>query len=283
MTNVNPLDRINDYIKSSTGIFDFSNTFNMPNSVFSMPFGFSTASMDMFSMSSMPMFQNSYLPNSAFMMSQIPVFNGFMNNSWNTFMPFGFGMQNFNMSNNINNNSKTGSYSYDESTVNKLESKWKPYTDKHGLGHDFFQKVVGIANKVKCNPNSLLCLINSESSFKYKQKSGLYGNIYKDLTNVSWQQQLDMLADSLIEKRNKYYGNRSISDGELYAMNFLPARIKGAMADSKHILTKSGEKFYSSNAALDKEKKGYITIEDMAQRIRDKDIDNERKARGKKA
>ena len=183
---------------------------------------------------------------------------------------------------------------YTEDAVNKLEAKWKPVTRlQKGITHKFIQGVVAIAKKIRCNPDSLMCIINSESAFKAAQPTGLMGFVKSTRADVlgitdgtmertSPEGQLKWMEKLLIESKKlalgKGWQNKDLSDGLLYSIVFVPGYVKDALNDKNQILVsadssnKTKRKYYNNkiNRCLDKENKGYITINDMTQRIRDK-------------
>lgn len=182
---------------------------------------------------------------------------------------------------------------YTEEGVRSLEKEWGNLARKSkGFDHKFYQGVVAIAKEVMCDPDHLMSLINAESSFNPKHKTGLFGfvGITRDKYNfqpskLTPNQQLPYIRKCLVEGKEMAYGensNHALSPGELYSIIFVPGYLRGALKDPKHILVSKRSsnpqkrKFYNNpvNINLDKQKKGYITIADMAKRIEEKNAYN---------
>ncbi len=166
-------------------------------------------------------------------------------------------------------------------TAIELKNKWSKINPN--LSQQFFNKVVEISNKLNCNPNDLLALMNSESGLnstavnKKSNATGLIqfmpstadnlGTSCAALKSMSPEEQLVYVEKYLISaKKIAGLGNRQIGPGTLYALVFLPANA------NKDILTRSGEEFYSWNPALDLDGDGKISKADLAKRVEEHNI-----------
>lgn len=174
---------------------------------------------------------------------------------------------------------------YTAQGVRSLEREWSNLAPvRKGFTHEFYQGIVNIAKEVHCDPDNLMSILNSESSFEPNIPTGLMGfiestreNYNIDPTTMTPVQQLPYIRKCIVEGKQMVYGkkgsNKDLSPGELYSLVYLPGRLRTALATTEHILTRKNEKahpeFYRDNAPLDKDGKGYITVENMAQRIED--------------
>ena len=128
--------------------------------------------------------------------------------------------------------------------------------------------------------SKLMGVMNSESGINHKavnkkgNATGLIqfmpntakglGTTIDKLKAMSAVDQLDYVEKYL--KRQKqaagFAENYQLSAGELYALVFLPARAK------RSILTTQGEKYYSWNKGLDRNKDGKITKTELDTRVK---------------
>ena len=249
----------------------FAPTFSMPMfSPFSMMGNYSMPSMlmggNIFSMAAYNMPMASINPmmgcGMSTLLNEINLLNQYMNN-------FGSLLT-----------SKTGNAEVDNSPIN----------DTGKLDKDFLKKTKKIAKNLNCDYKDLLALINSESSFDPKAKSGSFVGLIqfgdsaieelrtncgcKGLTkdkilNMSRMQQLDLVEKLLMYyKQRKFAPNARLSAGDLYAMILAPSRA------NREVLYTKGEKGYNSvNAKMDYNKDGKITKSEMSRRIREKSVD----------
>lgn len=197
-------------------------------------------------------------------------------------------IQNYNLSNSYVGT--PANYTYD---AGELHAKWKEKWTKdfHGEakannkiaslgGSAFFNKVCDIANRLNCDPNALMGLMNSESGIRADIQNaagskavGLIqfmpstakalGTTTEELKSMSAVEQLDYV-EKYINYAKKIGGidsSKQLDAGTLYTLVFLPAY------SNRNILTSQGEKFYSANKGLDVNKDGQITKADMANRI----------------
>ena len=166
--------------------------------------------------------------------------------------------------------------SYD---AKELKAKWaakKPHlTDK------FYEKVVKIAKKLNCNPNSLMALMNAESGISPTAKNsessatGLIqfiestakdlGTTTEKLGKMSAEKQLKYV-EKYLTKNKKEAGisdTQFVDAGTLYALVFLPGRA------NREFVTDQSERYYSAgeNESLDLNKDGYIAKTELAQRL----------------
>lgn len=250
------------------GGFNFTPTFFMPTyntSVFT-PYSIPSANMS-FQNLSMPAMNNTFdwsSVNTGNLWSSLPMGDSF---SFST-----------TASSKTYSDSDTSNFSYD---AEALKNKWQK-KNSH-LTQAFFNKVVQVAKRVNCDPNDLMCLMNSESGLKttaVNKGSGATGLIQfipstarslgtscSALKSMSPEEQMVYVEKCIMNsKQAAKLGNQKIGPGTLYALIFLPSRA------GRDILTTSGEKFYSSNKGLDIDKDGKISKADLAKRIRSCDV-----------
>ena len=171
--------------------------------------------------------------------------------------------------------------SYFDYNVDNLKNKWSD--KKPELTDNFYQKVVDIAQKIQCDPNDLMAVMNAESGLKAdavnkaSNATGLIqfmpatarelGTTVDELRNMSALEQLDYVEKYLSNAKNIRFGkNEKLDAGELYALTYLPARA------NRSVLAKSHEKYYTWNRGLDLNGDGKITKAELAQRVQDKQV-----------
>lgn len=167
---------------------------------------------------------------------------------------------------------------YDEAAVSALEQRWASKASKNGLDHQFFVKVTAIAKDLKCDPNALLAVMNSESGINASARNphggatGLIqfmpstakalGTTTEALSKMSATDQLDYVAKFFkMNMKTFKMGDGPMSAADLYSLIFLPARA------NRDVLTSKGENFYNANAGLDMDGDGQITKADLNRRI----------------
>lgn len=167
---------------------------------------------------------------------------------------------------------------YDEAAVAALEQRWASKASKYGLDHKFFAKVTAISKDLKCDPNALLAVMNSECGLNPAARNsnggatGLIqfmpatakalGTTTDALRNMSAYDQLDYVAKFFkMNMKTFKMGDGPMSAADLYSLIFLPARA------NREVLTSKGENFYSANAGLDMDGDGKITKSDLNKRI----------------
>ena len=168
------------------------------------------------------------------------------------------------------NNSEVISYD-----ISDLKNKW---SKKKNLPDAFYQKVISISKKIKCNPDDLMGVMWVESAHTFSPSarnkgSGatgliqfmpstakILGTTVNDLRKMTSVQQLEYVEKCLVmsKKLAGYNDDAQIDRGTLYSLVFLPARSK------RQVLTSVGEKYYSQNKVLDSNKDGSITKQDLA-------------------
>lgn len=263
---------------NSWGGFGFMSTFNNWNSMPSFNIWNSTSY-------SMPSFSTPVYNTSVFnAFSSLPMnntinwnFAGVSNQFWNystgdTYTP---------TTNNITRNYSDSDTTKFSGTAEELKNKWSKVNPN--LSQGFFNKVVEISNRLNCNPNDLLAVMNSESGLKStavnkksnatgliqfmpKTATGL-GTSVTALKSMSPEEQLVYVEKYLTNaKKSAKLGNQQIGPGTLYALVFLPANA------NKDILTQSGEEFYSWNPALDLDGDGKISKADLAKRVQNHNV-----------
>lgn len=245
------------------GGFNFTPTFFTPN--------FSTSVFTPYSMPLMNMsFQNFSMPamNSTFDWGSV---GG--GSAWSSFS-LGDSFTSSTVSKGKYSDTDTSNFSYD---AEALKNKW--HSKKPHLSQEFYNKVVAVAKRVNCDPNDLMCLMNSESGLKttaVNKSSGATGLIQfmpktakglgtscAALKSMSPEEQMVYVEKCIVNsKKMAGLGNQKIGAGTLYALIFLPARA------NRDIVTSSGEAYYTHNKGLDMDKDGKISKADLAKRIR---------------
>lgn len=165
--------------------------------------------------------------------------------------------------------------SYD---AQELKDTWK--NKKPHLTNEFYNKIVEISKRLKCDPAELMGVMNSESGLihtavnKKSDATGLIqfmpataknlGTTVNKLKSMSAVEQLDYVEKYLkIQKKAAGFNDGDqLSAGELYALVFLPARAKNS------VLTTQGETYYSWNKGLDRNRDGKITKHELDTRVR---------------
>ena len=145
--------------------------------------------------------------------------------------------------------SDSGTYAYDQATVDKLVNKYSGALAHVGDKQAFVRKLVGIANKYNADPNAMLVMMFSEGGLNPTAAGGIFGLVQDTANryginmnafrNKSAIAQLDDYERILADQVKMAFGKNlpsKISGGILYAMNFTPAYVKEAMSDPKHIL-----------------------------------------------
>ncbi len=167
---------------------------------------------------------------------------------------------------------------YSEEAVNAVEKRWASKAKKYGLDHKFFAKVVAISKDLKCDPNELLGVMNSECGLNASARNsnggatGLIqfmprtakalGTSTDKLAKMSAYDQLDYVAKFYKMNKKAYkMGDGPMSAGDLYSLVFLPGRA------NREVLTSSGELYYRANAGLDMDGDGKITKADLNRRV----------------
>lgn len=158
----------------------------------------------------------------------------------------------------------TGTYTYDQATVDKLVNKYNKALSHVGDKQAFVQKLVGIANKYNADPDAMLVMMYSEGGLNPSSAGGLFGLVQSTATNYgidinafrnkSAIAQLDDYERILADQVKMAFGKdkpSKISGAILYAMNFTPAYVKDAINDPNHILvsansTDSAKRYYFS-------------------------------------
>lgn len=153
--------------------------------------------------------------------------------------------------------SNTGTYTYNQKTVDKLINKYSGALTHVGDKQAFVRKLVSIANKYNADATAMLVMMYSEGGLKPNSKGGIFGLIQSTANaygidmnafrNKSAIAQLDDYERILADQIKMSFGKNppsKISGAILYAMNFTPAYVKDAMNDPNHILVSAN----SSNA-----------------------------------
>lgn len=168
----------------------------------------------------------------------------------------------------------TSNFNYDAKALKSKWSKKAPW-----LSDAFYSKTVAISQRLGCDPNALMAVMNSESGLKSTagNKNGgatgliqfmpstakALGTSTSALRNMSAEQQL-VYVEKCIAGTKKMAGFKSsdkLDSGTLYSLVFLPAFAK------REVLTSKGSKYYSANAGLDMNGDGQITKSDLRKRL----------------
>lgn len=167
---------------------------------------------------------------------------------------------------------------YSKEAVNAVEQRWASKAKKYGLDHKFFAKVVAISKDLKCDPNELLGVMNSECGLNASARNSnggatgliqfmprtakILGTSTDKLSKMSAYDQLDYVAKFFkMNKKTYKMGDGPMSAGDLYSLVFLPGRA------NREVLTSSGELYYRANAGLDMDGDGKITKADLNRRV----------------
>lgn len=152
------------------------------------------------------------------------------------------------------------------------------------ISAEVVNKIKDIAERLNCNPQDLMAIINSESGFNPQAKnkrSGATGLIQfmpktaewlgtsiEELSQMSAIEQLDFVEKYLkIIKQSVFPKDHKLTGAELYALIYLP---KHAAKDN---LAYEGTAYYNQNRGLDKDNDGIISKKDLAMVIKSKSID----------
>ena len=168
--------------------------------------------------------------------------------------------------------------SYD---AKKLKNKWSKKQPQ--LTDQFYSRVVEISQKIKCDPEHLMAIMNletrrtfspSERNNKSSTKAtGLIqftrktaptlGTTIDELAKMTAIEQLDYVEKYLVrcKKSAGYKDDEVLTSGDLYALIFQPANAK------KDYLAKAGTKAYSDNKLLDVNNDKFITKNDLSEAL----------------
>ncbi len=193
------------------------------------------------------------------------------------YKPMTFDLSAFENNNQNYSDEDTSNFSYDSK---ELKEKWEG--KKPNLSDEFYNKVVQIAQRLNCDPNDLMGVMNSESGIKSdavnksSNATGLIqfmpktakslGTTTSKLKAMSPEEQLVYVEKYLTQAKSNagFKSDDKIGAGTLYTLVFLPARA------GREVLAVKGEgnSYYESNRGLDKNGDGKITKDELAQRTR---------------
>lgn len=166
----------------------------------------------------------------------------------------------------------TSYFSYD---AKSLKEKWAKKKPNLKLSQEFFNKVVQIAQRVECDPNDLMGVMNIESNQTFRADvtnphSGAvgliqfmpkyvssYGTSVEALKKMTPEEQLNYVEKYLIKNKKSAGIKGKVDAGQLYALIFTPAYAK------QEVLARKGDAAYNSNPLLDKDKDNKITQSDL--------------------
>ena len=138
--------------------------------------------------------------------------------------------------------------------------------------------------KIKCKPEDLLAVMNSESGLNPSSRSrwtgatGLIqfmpktarslGTSVEELATMSPLEQLDYVEKFLIiAKKSHIKGDKELSAGDLYGLVFMPAK------SGQDVLAVKGTKAYRQNSGLDYDGDGIISRKDLEAHVSQKHVD----------
>lgn len=146
-----------------------------------------------------------------------------------------------------------------------------------------YHKIKSIADRLNCDHNDLMAVINAESGFNPKARnrhSGATGLIQfmpktakglgtsiDELKNMTALEQLDYVEQYLQSvKKSIFKNDEQLSGGDLYALIFLPKNAK------KDELAYKGHAYYDLNKVLDVDGDGIISKADLDRVVKSKYI-----------
>lgn len=162
-----------------------------------------------------------------------------------------------------------------QNTIKKTYAK----SPKIKLDKAFLNKTKDIADKIDCDYNDLLAVMNSESrlnSTARNSKSNATGLIQfmprtakelgttvEELKAMTPVEQLDYVEKFFIKVKNRYgFKGKKLSGADLYALVFMPARAKNDVLTSD-----TDGKSYRWNKGLDKDGDNKITKADLEKHV----------------
>ena len=188
-----------------------------------------------------------------------------------------------------NNNNKKNTESIEE-----LKAKWKKKKPNLNLSDEFYEKIIKISKKIKCDPNDLMGIINLETAGTFnpseKNKIGATGLIQflpdtkdqgdmvkrvgkriSELEKMSAEEQLDYVEKYLTSWIKDLGITGNIDGATLYSLVFWP---DAAKKDLNYVIATEGSNVYTQNSGLDKDKNpnrtnNTITKKDLGERLKD--------------
>ncbi len=173
-----------------------------------------------------------------------------------------------------------------KAAAQKAIDETRPKGPTKQITAEVVNKIKEISERLHCNPQDLMAVINAESGFNPQAKnkrSGATGLIQfmprtaealgtstEELADMSALDQLDYVEKYLQTiKKSVFKKDHNLTGAELYALIYLP---KNA---AKEEIAHEGSKYYNLNRGLDKDKDGVISKADLAQVVQSKYIDVE--------
>lgn len=209
----------------------------------------------------------------------------------NDFAPFLNGLTTVRASENNTNsfimsNSKPVSSSSETSvSATQLKDKWVRFKGAGTLAHlpdRFFERVIEISEKIDCDPNDLMAIMNIETigSFKANKRNrstratGLIqfmpttaigmGTTIDRLAQMTELEQLDYVEKHFIDGKKYRNVTGRVDAATLYALVFWPA---AASKGNSYVIASRGQSVYSSNPLLDFDKDNKITKADLGNTV----------------
>ena len=186
---------------------------------------------------------------------------------------------------------------YTEQGVSVLEKRWsRVASSKYGFNHQFYKEVVDFAKQLKVDPDDIMTIFYSESglncAIQRKSDQGIFGcigstrSLYKVdgvnghplLKNMSPVEQFRVYKKMTLDSYKAIYGNNPpdrLSTGVFYAINGNAPKLRrlvqkygpNGITDNLPIIDGTA---YSANRAIDYEKKGFVSIGNLASRLQKK-------------
>lgn len=166
-------------------------------------------------------------------------------------------------------------------SATQLKDKWVKYKGAGTFAHlsdQFFERVIEISEKIDCDPNDLMAIMNIETigSFKANKRNrstratGLIqfmpttaigmGTTIDRLAQMTELEQLDYVEKHFIDGKKYRNVTGRVDAATLYALVFWPA---SASKDNSYVIATKGQNVYSSNPLLDINKDNKITKADL--------------------
>ena len=170
--------------------------------------------------------------------------------------------------------------SNNSASFQELKEKWSKKKPNLNISDDFYMRVIKISEKIQCDPNDLMGVIDIETGGKFsasaqnkitkatgliqfmpKTAEGL-GTSIENLAKMTEIEQLDYV-EKYFEKCIKSHKIQGQIDGAtLYAMVFWPV---ASNKEDDYLITNKGTEIYKYNSVLDANKDDRITKSDLGE------------------
>lgn len=173
---------------------------------------------------------------------------------------------------------------YTSEGVSILQRDWSKYASaKKGFTREFYQGIVDLAKDIKCDPDHIMTVIQSESGFNpaaINSRSGASGLVQimpdiapslgttvEDIRKMSPTEQLPYIRACFSGGRDIIMGKNSqlpMSGGLVYGAIYLPGGTRDALVKrGDGILSRKGHPYYDANTILDFDGDKKITVADL--------------------